>query len=350
MLTDAKFLLAGLLVIGIAAIACGGSDGELPAATGPPAASAPAATAASAAPSDDEQAIDSPKAWPMFRLNTSHGGAFASSDLTTRPTQVWRFDTGGIVESSPAVVGGILYAGTFNNRLFAIDAATGEQKWEFRVGGLLRASPSVVHGVVFFGADDNRFYAVDAASGLEKWSFGLGGGGEQSSPAVIDGTVYFGAFDDNVYALDADTGEERWRFPMGAGALSSPLVVDNRLFIGSLDGRLYALEADDGGLLWSFRHTPQSSRHRRSRAARWCSGRTMAASMWSIEKAAPNSGGSGRGLRSFHRPPSTTALSTSAPTMGIFTLSTPIRASRFGARHWMDQWFHPPPSPGRSYT
>ena len=155
--------------------------------------------------------------WPAFRLDPAHSAWDGAGDIAATPKLQWQFDTGGIVESSPAVVDGVVYAGSFAQALFAIDAATGKKKWDFPVGGLLRASPAVVAGTVYFGADDNKFYAVDAVTGAENWSFDLGPGGEQSSPAVVDDVVYFGAFDKYVYALNAGTGTLRWKFRVGGG-------------------------------------------------------------------------------------------------------------------------------------
>ena len=59
---------------------------------------------------------------------------------------------------------GIVYEGTFNLGLMAVDADTGGLRWHFPVDGLLRGSPAVEGGVVYFGADDDRFYAVAADS------------------------------------------------------------------------------------------------------------------------------------------------------------------------------------------
>ena len=142
--------------------------------------------------------VDDAGEWSMFRLNLEHTGTRGTDVPPGIPRVLWEFNTGGIVESSPTVAGGAVYEGTFNNALFALDAATGELRWRFPVGGLLRASPSVVDDTVYFGADDNLFYAVNAITGEKRWSFALGPGGEQSSPAVADGKVYFGAFDRNV--------------------------------------------------------------------------------------------------------------------------------------------------------
>ena len=149
-----------------------------------------------------------------------------------------------------AVADGILYEGTFNRALIALDAKTGAQKWRFPVGGIMRASPGMADGMVYVGADDTKFYGLDAATGRAVWTFDLGRGGQQSSPAITEGKVYVGAFDHHVYALDAKSGREIWRFKTGGGVLSSPLVAGRRVIIGSTDGSIYALSADKGEQIW----------------------------------------------------------------------------------------------------
>ena len=162
--------------------------------------------------------------WAAFRGGADRRAFDGQPEGAGAPELLWQAATGGVVESSPAVIAGLAIAGTFDNAVLAFDAATGDEIWRFEVGGLVRASPAVVNGVAYFGADDNLFYAVDIADGSELWRFELGGGGEQSSPTVADGVVYFGGFDNFVYALDAATGSEIWRFETGAGILSSCLL------------------------------------------------------------------------------------------------------------------------------
>jgi outer membrane protein assembly factor BamB len=77
-----------------------------------------------------------------------------------KPKLLWQFDTGDVVESSPAIVDGVLFAGTFDQALYAIDTANGEEIWRFPVGGLLPSSLSVVEGVVYFGSHDSHIYAL----------------------------------------------------------------------------------------------------------------------------------------------------------------------------------------------
>ena len=96
--------------------------------------------------------------------------------------------------------------------------------------------------VVYIGSHDHRLYAVDAQTGKERWSF-TSGGGIESSPAVAGGVVYVGSHDHHLYALDAQTGKELRRYTTGGGIISSPRVVGDSVYIGSNDGNVYAFHS-----------------------------------------------------------------------------------------------------------
>src|ERR1035437_3518412 len=91
-------------------------------------------------------------------------------------------------------------------------------KWKFKTGGRIFSSPSIVNGVVYFGSNDSCLYAVNASSGALKWKFKTAGV-VSSSPAVYDGKVYFVSFDGNLYALNAKTGSKIWNFNGGTEKL-----------------------------------------------------------------------------------------------------------------------------------
>jgi outer membrane protein assembly factor BamB len=61
----------------------------------------------------------------------------------------------------------------------------------------------VVSGVVYVGSDDRNVYALNATNGDKIWAYAtLGYVG--SSPAVVNGVVYIGSGDWNVYALKSN--------------------------------------------------------------------------------------------------------------------------------------------------
>ena len=73
----------------------------------------------------------------------------------------WKFTTGKSVSSSPAVSDSVVYFGSWDNHLYALDTKTGEEKWKFETGGKILSSPSVSGGIVYFGSYDNHLYAVN---------------------------------------------------------------------------------------------------------------------------------------------------------------------------------------------
>jgi outer membrane protein assembly factor BamB len=61
--------------------------------------------------------------------------------------------------SSPAVGGGVVYIGSFDGNVYAIDAQSGQKEWAFQTGDIVHSSPAVVNGVVYVGSFDGNLYA-----------------------------------------------------------------------------------------------------------------------------------------------------------------------------------------------
>jgi len=194
----------------------------------------------------------------------------------------WKFDAHGPVNSSPAVVEGVVYVVSLDGNLYAVDATTGRQRWSFASEGERRStkagnlgafpptevvpdpwdfylsSPAVAGGVIYFGSGDGHVYAVDAATGALKWKFKTGDV-VHSSPAVSGGMVYVGSWDSYFYALDAATGALRWKFKTGddarihlmTGIPGSAAVAKGSVYFGCRDANFYALDAVTGALKWT---------------------------------------------------------------------------------------------------
>jgi outer membrane protein assembly factor BamB len=171
---------------------------------------------------------------------------------------------------------GVLYFGSDDNNLYAVDAETGVQKWKYVTQGPVPSSPAVTGGMLYFPSYDGKFYALNAKTGRLKWKFTTAGErrfeakgihGLQpknqtipdpwdlylSSPVVVNGGVYFGSGDGNLYALDAETGELRWKFQTGDVVHSSPAFDSGTLYVGSWDSYLYAVDAATGHEKWRFK-------------------------------------------------------------------------------------------------
>jgi outer membrane protein assembly factor BamB len=129
-----------------------------------------------------------------------------------------------------AAVGNVVYFGSsVDNKVYALDAATGEERWSFFTGGPVRLAPTIWKNRVFVGSDDGFAYCLNAANGRLVWKKRGGpndekllGNGKMISRwpvrtgvLVDEGIAYFGAGifpHENVYlyAVRADNGELIW--------------------------------------------------------------------------------------------------------------------------------------------
>ena len=64
-------------------------------------------------------------------------------------------------------------------------AKFGGLKWKFHTGGMVIGSPAVSEGMVYFGSTDGNLYAVNADSGAQQWKFDAKSR-IPSSPAVAE--------------------------------------------------------------------------------------------------------------------------------------------------------------------
>ena len=194
----------------------------------------------------------------MSKTGTDPGpstGAVVAFDADTG-REIWRFETGA-VESSPLLLDGVLYFGTFDHRLYALDAKTKKVLWSFSTGDAVKGGPAYWNGTIFTGSYDGKVYAVDARTGKQLWSSSsrgglLGGGNFYATPAVAYGRVFIGNTDGRVYAYGAKTGHLLWAKKTGGYVYSSAAIADRTVYVGSYDKHLYALDAATGDVKWSF--------------------------------------------------------------------------------------------------
>lgn len=84
---------------------------------------------------------------------------------------IWEFRTGQAVRSSPAVVDGVLYVGSSDHRLYALDALTGKERWSFATGGRITSAPSVNERQVVVTSQDNYVHFIDRKTAKRKFDY-----------------------------------------------------------------------------------------------------------------------------------------------------------------------------------
>ena len=81
------------------------------------------------------------------------------------------------VNTAPAVsAGGVLYFGSWNHEVTALDENTGAVRWKFTAGDIINASPTIgPDGNVYFTCRDKNVYALDGKTGAKLWQFPTAG-------------------------------------------------------------------------------------------------------------------------------------------------------------------------------
>ncbi len=113
-----------------------------------------------------------------------------NTDNVSQLKPVWEFHTGdsGQVQCNSIIVGGMLYGVTASNQLFALDAATGNERWRFAESGGT-SSLSTNRGVVYWRSSKpgdttparilyaygSSLYAINASTGKPIGDFGSNG-------------------------------------------------------------------------------------------------------------------------------------------------------------------------------
>ncbi len=187
--------------------------------------------------------------WPHYRGNPQLHGVSAAR-LGDRPQLAWRFKTGGDILSSPVITGGVVYVGSTDNAVYAIDLATGEQRWRFETKDMVEAPPLAHEGRIYIGSSDFFFYALDAADGALLWKHETGdrilGGANWFRDPAGRTRLLVGSYDANVYCFDRDGGAPLWTYTTDNYVNGSPAIAGDETLFGGCDAALHLVDLQSG--------------------------------------------------------------------------------------------------------
>ena len=142
---------------------------------------------------------------------------------------------------------GIIYAGTTDGRVVAINSSTQSQQWNCTFNTRIYTTPIVDGDLVYVGTYSGQVCALTIAGGAERWVYPRTGsiGAVVGTPVVTNETIYISSSDGRVYALDTTYGDLKWKSePLADKLWTSPTVMNDTLYVSTFDGRIYALSAE----------------------------------------------------------------------------------------------------------
>src|SRR3712207_4526706 len=92
---------------------------------------------------------NSARATTMFRGNPAHTGVYAGPAPREFHRLKWKFPTGHRVVASPVMNDGVIYFGSDDGNIYAVDAESGRQLWRTATRGPVPCTPAVADGVVY---------------------------------------------------------------------------------------------------------------------------------------------------------------------------------------------------------
>jgi outer membrane protein assembly factor BamB len=164
--------------------------------------------------------------------------------------------------SEPLVQGELVFAGFDDGKLIAYDRITGQTRWESTIsaaGGrteidrLVDVDGSFVirDGVIYVSSFQGRLAAIQAVSGDLLWSREFS---SYQPIAIDDDALYLSADNSHLWAIDRRTGTAFWKQDvLHARKITAPAILGDNLVVADLDGYLHWFSKSEGTLLGRIR-------------------------------------------------------------------------------------------------
>ncbi|MEA1871868.1 MAG: PQQ-binding-like beta-propeller repeat protein [Chloroflexota bacterium] len=183
---------------------------------------------------------------------------------------------------------GIIYAGTKDGRVVAINSSTENPEWSYSTpvtsssSGLscgqtlvptaIYGTPVVDRDIVYIGTYSGQVLALNMMARSQnltfpqqrygEWEWGCPIDNAKSNAIIADllvstDVIYVSSSNGRVYSLDKEFGDLNWESEIlderHRKLWTSPVIQGNTVYVSTFDGHIYALLAETGELLsWSF--------------------------------------------------------------------------------------------------
>jgi eukaryotic-like serine/threonine-protein kinase len=164
---------------------------------------------------------------------------------------IWSTGGFGQLESTGAIAGDIIVSGGYSQLVRALNRNNGNLIWSYKTCYLIQASPLIVQDTVII-ATAQVVYALDLQTGQVFWQVTTGNENAfMGGPAYENGIIYTTS-GKRLIALDGETGKEIWAVKKDQNFLGVA-VGNQRVYVGNWDLCLYAFDQSTGEESWKFK-------------------------------------------------------------------------------------------------
>ena len=185
--------------------------------------------------------------WPNYRGNPVLNGV-SNSHFKPPVKMGWSFNAGDEIKSSPIIAENMIFVGSMNGFLYALDL-NGKLQWKFKTDASIEAPPAFVRKTVVVGSMDGTVYALDYKTGKLKWKYKTEGQIAGGANWMTDGTGVFvlvPSYDYNLYCIHLETGKLRWTSQTDNYLNGTPATDNRRIVIGGCDSYVHILDTTTG--------------------------------------------------------------------------------------------------------
>lgn len=188
--------------------------------------------------------------WPLHRGDATQTGVSAEK-LPQKLDVRWEFKAKNSVEGAAVIVDGVVYVGSSDKNLYALDLKTGAERWKTPLG-IITASPGVNGDRVYIGDADGKFYCLDRTNGKVLWTFDdMEQTGQITAAPNFDGdNVLIPTHNSTLYCLDKN-GKKIWDFRIEGPIYGGVAVTDGKTFLAGCDSLMHVLDVKTGKELGS---------------------------------------------------------------------------------------------------
>jgi len=190
-------------------------------------------------------------------VGTADGRVVAINSSTQSKQWDYGITPATTIYTTPIVHGGLVYVGTYSGKLYALSVAEGVDMWVRPTEGYIGAivgNPVIADETIYISSSDGMVYALDTTrAGAQKWKSQPLADKLWTSPTLMGDALYVSTLDGHIYALSLETGDSlEWSFKSEAGFASSPVIYEGVIYVGSFDDNLYAVRIGGSEPLWRF--------------------------------------------------------------------------------------------------
>jgi outer membrane protein assembly factor BamB len=189
--------------------------------------------------------------------------AFSQNVLCADESIVWNYQTNGRVYATPVIEDSIMYIGSLDSNLYAINTTTGEKIWSYHTSNEIRTTVAIYDSILCFAAGQKLLGL--SKSGDLIWEFLLYSGtfsnnhdgwdDFNSSPLIVDTVAYIGTEGGLVFGVNVISGDTvlHYQTPGATHTVeTTPIYYDGKIYFGDWDGVFYCFDVQTATLVWSY--------------------------------------------------------------------------------------------------